>query len=270
MKSHVSREHMAELPQRSFREFLQAELAERCARNPQYSLRAFALDLGTDHSTLSQLLRGRRKTTDASIERFGRALGLDNASVAAYIARERLTTDRHETTLIEVERLTDYAARVVTDWEHFAILELTRLDAFTPDVRWIGRVLGLPPDGVTLAVNRLIYLGMLEMRDAATWIDTGGDTIAGIADFTRATVTRLFDKVGGLVRGMGPSNAASPQDHSATTIAVDQGRIAEAIERIHAFRREIIALLDAGPARDAVYRLDVHLYPVTQPSTEGA
>ena len=41
----------------SFRLFLQQELARRCSRNSQYSLRSFALQLDKDHSTLSQLLR---------------------------------------------------------------------------------------------------------------------------------------------------------------------------------------------------------------------
>ena len=46
----------------SFRERLQAELAQRCGRNARYSLRAFANFLETDHASLSQLLRGTRRT----------------------------------------------------------------------------------------------------------------------------------------------------------------------------------------------------------------
>jgi len=38
-------------PETSFRLYLQSELARRCARNSQYSLRAFALHLDLDHST---------------------------------------------------------------------------------------------------------------------------------------------------------------------------------------------------------------------------
>lgn len=38
------------------RQTLTAELGQRQRRNPRYSLRAFARDLGTDHVTLSQAL----------------------------------------------------------------------------------------------------------------------------------------------------------------------------------------------------------------------
>jgi hypothetical protein len=48
-------------------------------------------------------------------------------------------------------------------WYHFAILELTRLQDFQPDSRWIARVLGLNPDEVNIALARLMRLGLLEM-----------------------------------------------------------------------------------------------------------
>jgi len=41
-------------------------LRRRCA-NPRYSLRAFARSVGVEHSTLSQLLRGKRAMTWKSI-----------------------------------------------------------------------------------------------------------------------------------------------------------------------------------------------------------
>ena len=71
-------------PPASFRTFLQAELARRCARSNQYSLRAFARFLELDHSTLSQLLRGKRRLTDRTIRRCGVRLGLDEDSIAEF------------------------------------------------------------------------------------------------------------------------------------------------------------------------------------------
>ena len=50
-----------------FQSILADEFARRCQINPRYSLRAFALSIGIEHSTLSQLLRGRRTITWKSI-----------------------------------------------------------------------------------------------------------------------------------------------------------------------------------------------------------
>lgn len=64
----------------SFREVLQEELIRRRARNPRYSLRAFARALALDHSSLSQLLRGRRRVTTRAIRRIGAILRLPNGA----------------------------------------------------------------------------------------------------------------------------------------------------------------------------------------------
>src|SRR5215831_1953478 len=76
-------------PSSGFRLFLQSELARRCSSNPQYSLRSFALQLGINHSTLSQLLRGKRALTPRMIKTLGARLGLRPEEIEAFVARER-------------------------------------------------------------------------------------------------------------------------------------------------------------------------------------
>jgi hypothetical protein len=50
------------------RTILNNELLRRRTNNPRYSLRAFARSVKLEHSTLSQLLRGRRAMTWKSIQ----------------------------------------------------------------------------------------------------------------------------------------------------------------------------------------------------------
>src|SRR5947209_9956192 len=76
----------------SFRALLRVELARRCAKNPRYSLRAFARSLEIDHATLSQLLRGRRQVTRAAILRLGRRLGLEEADLSALAVADTSST----------------------------------------------------------------------------------------------------------------------------------------------------------------------------------
>ena len=56
--------------------YLEREFARRRARNGRYSLRAFARDLGCDHSTLSQWMRGTRPLTRESVNQLCNALSL--------------------------------------------------------------------------------------------------------------------------------------------------------------------------------------------------
>ena len=149
----------------SFRLFLQSELGRRCTKNSQYSLRAFAKYLGVDHASLSQLLRGKRALTARMILKLGTRLGLDRPAVDGYVAREAIWGSNSEDapSLIEMRRLADDTSAVISEWHHYAILELTRLQHFKPDSRWIARVLGIEADLVNLALSRLLRLGLLEM-----------------------------------------------------------------------------------------------------------
>jgi uncharacterized protein (TIGR02147 family) len=271
MKANVSRTPSGAEPAPNFRERLRAELVRRCGANPQYSLRAFALDLDSDHATLSQLLRGRRSITAATIERLGPRIGLTADEIASCVRREKSAPAEtpEDATVLELRTLSQYAAAVVTEWEHYAILELTHVNGFRPDIGWIARVLGLTPDAVTLAVNRLLYLGMLSMVDEHTWIDHSGDVVALAAPatphaFHAAALHALVERLATLAPAQDAHGGALPQDHSSTTLAVSVKRLPEVIERLHALRRELVLLLESDESRDEVYRLDTHLFPVTR------
>lgn len=55
---------------------IRLEYTLRRTRNPSYSLRAFARDIGIGSGRLSELLSGKRRFTPRSIERISRALKL--------------------------------------------------------------------------------------------------------------------------------------------------------------------------------------------------
>ncbi len=120
---------------------LVAEFEQRRRRNARYSLRAFARDLGTDHATLSQLLRGRRILSPRLVRQFGRRLHLSEADIAD--ACEEHHAD--------------------------AILRLARLAAFKPESRWIATRTGLPLDAVNAALARLLHQRRLVMHAADRW-----------------------------------------------------------------------------------------------------
>lgn len=247
----------------SFRLRLQAELARRCAGNPRYSLRAFARRLGVDHSTLSQLLRGRRALTRPAIERLGARLGLDAAAIETYAAREPLWSALPGGRLAEMQQLTRDAASLVSEWHHYAMLELVRLKSFRPDSRWVARVLGLTVDEVNVALQRLVRLGLLEMR-GERWVDRSGDTTASLVEFGERAVERLFAQVSALAAAALREVPAGLREHSSTTLAVRSARVPEALERIARFRRELVAFLEEGGSeRDDVYQIEIGFFPVT-------
>jgi transcriptional regulator with XRE-family HTH domain len=109
---------------------LEAELSRRRARNPRYSLRAFAGSLGLDHSTLSQILRGERRLTLRMAER------LEKRLQQSYIA---------------------------------ALAALAAEPDFRADSRWCAERLGIGVDRVNIIVQRLVREGRLRM-EGAKWV----------------------------------------------------------------------------------------------------
>src|SRR4051812_47821567 len=87
------------------RERLGEEFEKRWTRNGRYSLRAFARDLGTHHTTLTRVLDRRRRITPRTAQLIGRKLRLSSAEIdaacvnanadwlARCIARCRVTPD---------------------------------------------------------------------------------------------------------------------------------------------------------------------------------
>jgi uncharacterized protein (TIGR02147 family) len=252
------------VPPVSFRHFLQSELATRCARNPQYSLRAFAKFLEMDNSTLSQLLRGKRAMTEQNIRRCGMRLGLDEESVAEFVRGASRDSNHEDTALGEVRRLASDTASLVADWEHYAILELVRLRDFRPDSRWVARVLGLSVDEVNVALQRLLRLGLLTMDAPDVWTDRSGDTTASVRGFTQSALKRLVDQSRERLLEAVGSQLAGRCVFSETTLAVPSNGVAEIAECIERFRREIHGIVRKAGPPDEVYRLEISFAPLTQ------
>jgi transcriptional regulator with XRE-family HTH domain len=245
-------------PDTSFRLFLQSELARRCARNAQYSLRAFALHLGIDHSTLSQWLRGRRAITARSIEMLGPKLGLSPLAIQQYVEH----SGREDRPSLDAFLLTGETVSLIADWYHFAILELTRLDEFECDSRWIARVLDISVDEVNLAVQRMIRLDLLDMESADRWVDRWGDAVVSLESLPPGTLERRQDESRRLSNTAVRTVPVTVREHSSITLAINSARLPRAVELIARCRQQLLDLLQDGAADD-VYQLEIALFPIT-------
>lgn len=124
-----------------FRTALRLEFRRRVERNRRYSLRAFARDLGSDHATLSQILRGRRRLSPSMVRQIGARLRLAPSIVS--------------------EAAEQQSAEIV--------LRLAQAPGFCVQSRWIATRTGLPLDAVNIAIHRLLRNGDLVMESSNCW-----------------------------------------------------------------------------------------------------
>lgn len=264
MKTNLLAELTRPTAETTFRLFLQGELGRRCAANRHYSLRAFAKFLDLDHATLSQCLRGKRRLTPRMIVKMGTRLGMAREVLDRYIAGEEPHQKEppESTVLGEIQQLAQDASALVSEWHHYAILELTHLHSFRPESRWIARVLGLTCDQVNVAVSRLIRLGMLEMASRSCWIDKSGNSTLSLSDFAQVSLDRLADMARRLMSQALESGRASHCMHTSMTFAMPLSQLESVRQRINRLNREL-AVLVQREACDEVFRLEINFVPVT-------
>jgi transcriptional regulator with XRE-family HTH domain len=230
-------------------------MARRLSSNPQYSLRSFALQLGINHSTLSQLLRGKRALTPRMIKNLGERLGLRPEEIEAFIARERQAAD----TVVsrEIRWLTMETVALLSDGSHRAILEMTSMEGFVPDTRWIARALDLTVDEVNLALSRLTRLGLLEMATANRWVDRSEVGLSNGDGFAQQVIRRLSEQA----RRLSASNdeeGPGGKTTSAARIEIGAAQLPALMELIDKLRRESEDLQQC----EREYQLEIKIAPV--------
>jgi uncharacterized protein (TIGR02147 family) len=151
---------------------------------------------------------------------------------------------------------------VIADWFHFAILELTRLEEFRCDSRWIARVLDISVDEVNLAIQRLIRLGLLDMESADRWSDRSGDARVSVGSLAPETLQLQQDQSRRLSVAAVRSVPVTLRDHSTITLVANSAQLPRAVDLIARFRQQLVDLLQDGAADD-VYQLEISLFPIT-------
>jgi len=176
----------SEMQGRFFRERLKREFDSRRRKNPRYSLRALASFLGTDHSTLSQILKGTRRIPVSRIRSWAGKLEVGEEETAVYIAAEHTPDARTAARQHQVRQWTAEAMSVVNEPAHWHIVRLSREAGFRPDCRWLAKEIGVSVDAVNMALSRLLRLRLLEVDKNGDWKDR-----TGLRDLTEKEFRKL-------------------------------------------------------------------------------
>jgi len=209
-----------------FRSFLQDELIRRIEANPRYSLRAFAALLGLESSFLSKLLRAERKVTQKTIARVGQNLGLSPAKIASFSADNAKGQGLPEATALDYRQIAQDHFHVLSEWYHFAILELSRVKGFQPLPRWIATRLGISPAEVSVAIERLVRLNYLQIDERGAWkLSEPNRTTVG-TEITSAALRNTQRQV--LEMGISSLETVNPElrDQTTITMAIRTDKIA--------------------------------------------
>jgi len=141
---------------------LNQKLIELKAKNPRLSHRFFAQKLGISSGALSEILKGKRKISPKLANKLAARLQLDPLTAAQFLGQ---TSGVDVTSDMEYLQLSDDQFHLVSDWPHFAILNLVKSDQCQHKVTWFAQQLNIPIRSAQDVIDRLLRLGMLVYRN---------------------------------------------------------------------------------------------------------
>ncbi len=263
-----------------YREYLQA-LYQACkAELDAYSYLQFAEDLGFSKTNVVHLMiKGKRPITSKAAEKIADQLELKAhdrkywLDLVAYqnshdsIEREQLFQDMValKTKEIHKEETLDQL-EFFTEWYHSAIYELSFTQEFSDDPKTLAGLLHpkIRPEQARKSLELLERLGLLQRgptdqryHPQQTRISTG-DEIASMA------ITRYHQKMIDLGKESLTSIPSPLRDISSISISIPEHLIPELKQEISAFRKKILAMADQNQNPEAVYQMNVQLFPLSR------
>ncbi len=254
-----------------FVEVLQRELSRRCKHNRSYSVRAFSRLLDIESSYLSKLLKRTRPMNHSLIQKFGERLGLTPNLIEHYRSAELKR---------RVQSPGDYPAKpyyfipqdafeIIEDSNHFAILEMMKLVGFSPSDKWIAKNLKISVNEARACLSRLQKVGLLAVQKDGTWCDVSAGVSSHIlgpnisTDVHRRSQKKILEEG---IRAL-ESIPIEKRDQSSMMMAGSQKQLEVIKEKIKTFRRELGALMESEPEKDAVFQLSISFFPIVEVET---
>lgn len=245
---------------------LREVLLRKQLNNPQYSLRAYARDLGLDPSTLSKVLKGSRPLTIKDSPIVAGKLNLSPADKTLFLEsvyKTKVQLDEIKVSAVDDRHFIDESHHaVIAEWEHFVVETLFEIDGFNPTVSEVARSLGITEERAQEVLTNLKTCGLVvegadgKLTKAFTNIRTPED-IKSVA--LRESHLETLD----IGKQKLEEVAIELRDFSSMTVALDLAKLPEAKSIIREFRQKMTALLKNGH-KSEVYQLAIQFYPMTQ------
>lgn len=266
-----------------YQERLREELVKRVQKNPHYSLRSFAKVLGIGPSALSLILSGKRFISTKIINRIFQVLELTETEQKLFL--ESVLKEKQARGLTRIspairKKLTQAKVapeqqgigigldefRIIADWYHYAILELTSCPDFSTDTKWIAKALSINEIEAKLAIDRLIKLELLEEKKGSykktnLKSDTKDKTKTSV--FHRKRQKQILEKS---IHSL-EHDPIEERNHSSLTFCINPDRMEEAKAKIKKFMWEMSEFL-MEEKQERVYELNVALFPLQTKTQE--
>ncbi|WII71551.1 DUF4423 domain-containing protein [Bdellovibrio sp. 22V] len=156
------------------REFLQNLILLKQKRNPRFSQRAFAHQLGFSPSSLNEIIKGKRGLSKKSREKLKAGLAGDK-DFEQYLLE-------HRKDLIEM-------------WHLRVFLELVGTEGFHEDLKWISRRLGVTEDQAAIMLDELLRDRKVQRNSAGKLVAVASRAFSPLAEVAPESEQKTQDEI---------------------------------------------------------------------------
>ena len=136
-------------------------------------------------------------------------------------------------------------AKVIAEWEHYAVLTLFDIEEFDADILDISNRLGITKNRVEVVLNNLLTSGLIEIKDELKFSKVHSN-IRTIEDVTSKALKDSHIETLEMGKNKLEKIEVELRDFSTMTIAMDLKRIPEVKTIIREFRQKMSVLLRDG------------------------
>ncbi len=257
----------------TYQDILQSSFEQRRSANLSYSLRAFSRDIGISPGSLSEILNGNQGLSLAKAEIIAKKLGLSETEKdyflnlieskhargearrkAAALKLTKYKTNQHQ--ILDLD-----AIKIISDWYHFAILELTHLKIFKPNIKWVARALAISEKEAEEAVIRLEKMGLLKI-ETKKWVDT--QTFLATTDgVPSSSIRNLHLQMIQKAQLAVMNQNVEERDSTAIIFSMNKNSLPLARKILKEARRKLSSLAGQDQDKDSVYCLSLNLFNLT-------
>lgn len=269
--SHVIMRHM-----KNEREILQNALAERVSVNHRYSLRAFARDIGLSPQQLSNVMNGRRGLSPELAEKIASQINLSELEKTIFLEslKAKFARRKSERAIAkgkiqslkaqgEVKGLEIDLFRVISNWYHFAIVELIKIsEEKTQKAAHFATKLGITLSETHAALERLERVELIT-KTKSGWTANQDITVTDHAlpsEAVRKFHKQILEKS---IQAL-TLQTASERYGSSSTLPIKVKDVARAKKLIQDFRIAFDQEISDSENGEEVYALSLQFFRVTE------
>lgn len=261
----------------NYRSFLRSKLVEKQKKNPGFSLRAFSRQLGIEAGFLSYVLNGKRDISETMVGQFIEKLQLTEIEARTFqllVLREKAKSESHRSRIdSQIQESAsgnpdhrdlslDHFA-MISEWYHFAILNLLDLVEFDWSPQNAAKSLGISVETVRLAIERLTSLQLIEVDPMGRLRRTETYLLVE-AKKPNEALRRYHEAM--FKKNITALSEVDPQDRITRTqnIAFSTEQLPEARKLIDQCIRKLDKLSRSKKKSPEIYHVGFHAFPITQ------